>query len=428
MPAPSRVARRGVVHIWVVLLMVALIGFVGIALDAGYTVLTLNQMQAGADAAALAGALQARVDAELARSQAVAFAAANSAAREPITVDPNPDNLSSGDVVLGRYNRDTNVFTPNAGAPNACKVVVRRTAGSADGRVNLFFGPVFGINGLDLTRTAIAMTDGSAAAGMVILDLDDRAALGVGGSVTLTVLGGTIHINSNHSSGAVFTGDAAVEAEEINIVGGVAFNGTTTYTGYVNTGEPVLPDPLAWLPAPTYTPSGSSARRTVAAGTTETLNPGYYGGELVVHGTANLNPGIYIFDNGISVQANGTMNANGVMLYIANGSLNFSSGAHLTLSPPDADVHSFPGVSTYEGIAIFQSRTNTRTARFELSEFMDFSGTFYFPKNQVDVHSDGDNYLARLIANTMNFSGVGAVTIDYRGRDPAAGNRPFLVE
>lgn len=94
---------------------------------------------------------------------------------------------------------------------------------------------------------------------------------------------------------------------------------------------PEIPDPLRFMTAPPETGPNTYVKPTLRVNAGETLN---------------LQPGIYILKNGMSVAGNATVNGSGVMLFNEAGNITFSGGAHLNLSAPTS--------GQYKGILIFQ--------------------------------------------------------------------------
>lgn len=124
--------RRGAVAILVALVLVVVLGFIALTVDLGYARTVQAQLQAGADAAALAGASKLGADAEGlvdARAAAVEVASRNDENDAPIALDPNPGNAPDGDVVLGVWSDEAGTFTPNMDPTqvNAVKVITRDT-------------------------------------------------------------------------------------------------------------------------------------------------------------------------------------------------------------------------------------------------------------------------------------------------------------
>lgn len=163
MDSPRRLTilgdQKGLALIYIALLMVAICGFIGLAVDMGYMYVAKGQLQNAADAAALAGA-SGLPDQTDARNKAKSFAEIN-------PVVPGPDTkvaVSPGDITLGNWNS----ARPSAPADlrfqadippiNAVKVQARRTEGSIGGPVELFFSRVIdpGWSQMGVLATAIA--------------------------------------------------------------------------------------------------------------------------------------------------------------------------------------------------------------------------------------------------------------------------------
>ena len=130
--------RRGGAALVVALAMLALLGFVALVVDLGYARLVHGQLQAAADAAALAGTERLNRTTEGledARATAVAIGAMNAAHGQPVSLDPNEGNAPLGDVVLGEWAADTDTFTPSTDPlkVNAVQVLARN-----DGLAPLF--------------------------------------------------------------------------------------------------------------------------------------------------------------------------------------------------------------------------------------------------------------------------------------------------
>ena len=167
---------------------------------------------------------------------------------------------------------------------------------------------------------------------------------------------------------------------------------------------------------------------------TVTIPAGYYSGGIdVTGGHLTMSPGIYILGGaGMRIRGNAALTAEGVMLYIISpGCLDLAGTGDLVLSPPDPDVHTFPGAATYEGVTVFQARDNSTPSNITGTSGMnwDLQGSYYFPAAQVDIGGTADIQCGnQLIANRVAISGSGTVTINYDGRFPAPGNHVFLVQ
>ncbi len=162
--------RRGASLVVLAAFMVPLLAMVAFAIDVGYLLTARTQLQASADAAAMAGAWElvdttalsgqpsTSVVASNARTKAAEFAGYNRVACDAPLVDANAGNSSSGDIVLGNLANltDPSLAINTVGTPvNAVQVTVRRNA-SRNGEIRLFFAPLLGINTVPLEAQATA--------------------------------------------------------------------------------------------------------------------------------------------------------------------------------------------------------------------------------------------------------------------------------
>jgi hypothetical protein len=152
------------------IMMIVVVALAAFAVDIGCLEVAKTQLQASADAAALAGGwamiatqpgdqwttLQAN-----ARTSAVTFAAHNKVFGSAPVIATNLANLPEGDVVLGYIANVSNPNSPmtynNPESYNAVQVTVSRTA-SKNGEIPFFFGRALGISQRPLVATATAAT------------------------------------------------------------------------------------------------------------------------------------------------------------------------------------------------------------------------------------------------------------------------------
>jgi Flp pilus assembly protein TadG len=168
----SRGGRKGAIAPLTAILMIPLVAMLAFAVDMGYITHTHNELQAAADAAALAGANQLidnytayhvagtspsaketllKAAGDSARAKAKAYAGDNSAA------DAASLTLLDSDIELGftDANGQYTALPAYSGYPNTLKVTLRRDA-SANGPLPMFFARALGVNTVDLTATATA--------------------------------------------------------------------------------------------------------------------------------------------------------------------------------------------------------------------------------------------------------------------------------
>ncbi len=89
-------SRRGIAVVWVAILGLVFIAFVGLASDTAHVYLASHQLQNAADAAALAGAGKVKLSAALAHEAAMLTAAANHANNQSVQLAPNLSARSPG--------------------------------------------------------------------------------------------------------------------------------------------------------------------------------------------------------------------------------------------------------------------------------------------------------------------------------------------
>lgn len=425
--------RRGLALIWTVLTLLLMIAVSGLTIDLSYLYFTGAQLQDAADAASLAGAAAVTRDPAAARSQSLRIAAANYAAGASVSIRSNPDNAPDGDVVIGRFDRQAGTFTATLVNPNAVKVVARRTAASPGGGVGLMFGPAFGAKTANIERQAIAMTSATVGgdAGIIVLNPNSCSALSLTGNANVSVPGGDIQVNSDSLHALAANGNGVLDAANVNVVGDYRFTSNANVTGELNVGAAFMPDPLAELPAP---PAGADLGSVkLTSNQSRTLSPGYYSGGISAQGNSalTLRPGIYVLDGqGIKLSGNATLSAQGVMLYIkGSGSVSLAGNGSVTITPPDPTEHTFTGADVYQGIALFQGRSNSRDADIVGNGSMLIEGVIYFPKATLSASGNGDTLGSTIIADKLTLNGNGTIRVAYDdGPGPPKPQKVFLVK
>lgn len=444
------VARNeGIASLWTVLLIVVFVAFMGLAIDTGYLVWIGQKLQIGADAAALAGAQRLQYEPAMVRTSAINVALANSAAGAPIELRPNASNAPDGDIVVGRFDRDTGTFDSMSDYPNAVEVKARRNGASLGGPVDLMFGKIMGFDTSDVGRRAIAIVGGGTGVGLLVLDNDADCALTVRGNPEVDLQGGAIILKSTDDCSVCWQGNPVFNASQVWSEGGSCFKGNIPdeqlpdcypdscleYTP----GTP--PDPLELLPAPVWdeNPPWANESGVIDGDDPNPYQPGYYpGGISLTGGDVILAPGIYILDGaGLNIRGNTNFVAEGVMFYITGtGVVDLAGTGSLTMSPPDPEEYGAivpltdPNYATYEGVTVFQDRENHAEGDILGTSDFAFEGTWYFPENKINVGGTaGDEFKLgdQFIAWQIEIFGNGLVQIASQGFASAPGNRVFLV-
>src|SRR5271165_4142721 len=149
-------ARRGVVLPYVAISMVALLGFIALAIDLGMVMVAKTQTQNAADAASFAGARTLSGGANPNTSQATANGKAAAAANTVLGTSVPAANVT---MTHGAYHYDPSrqTFSPQLLFPpvapdnyNLSQAAIRQL------RYSTFFAKIFGITAFNVTATSIA--------------------------------------------------------------------------------------------------------------------------------------------------------------------------------------------------------------------------------------------------------------------------------
>ncbi len=181
-----RTNRRGVVGVWMVVALLALMGMAALVFDLGRLVLVAQHVQNVADSAALAGAMQLPdYDACEARLQAMVDTSNGDMPAWTVTVDPAQD--------LTYYGAGSDV--PGYGTLEDAEYAVTVTAHST---VNYTFARLFGINEVNVVRSATALSTGSGSSGTGIFFAGETDPSDYGIVITGSdhYMDGTIHSNT----------------------------------------------------------------------------------------------------------------------------------------------------------------------------------------------------------------------------------------
>ena len=491
--SPKHFRRRGFVLVWTVIVFFAIFLLVGLSLDTANLCLVNHQLHNAADAAALAGAPWVKKEQATARTLAKQFAAKNNADHIPVDLDTNDGNLTDGDIIIGKYGYFTPeqtgvedglyLFIPfdpaNPTSVNALAVIASRDLDVREGhqatqQVPLIFGPLVGVNALDLSGNllgqsgpyAVAITGGGSGAGLICLRDDGTGlhAQGTGALIVNNLSGdpddGAIQVNSGDDELSItLNGTPNIIAETVNVYA-EDFTQVGNFDLYENTdvwlGQPKMPDPLLWLSEdpllkPTTNPDldimgadlGGIVIQNDGEVPTTPIPHGYYSGGLTFKGgTAEtpvvLESGIYILDGeGLQVLAGSYVVADpdGVFFYITGeGSCNISGNATIIATPLT--------VEPYAGIIIAQDPADLNDADISGTGDSYIEGTLYFPQERPageQKTGNGEGFALRLggtgigtgnqiIASSVYIYGTGDKIINYNGENPSPIGRAWLVQ
>jgi Flp pilus assembly protein TadG len=369
-----RRGQRGQSLVLAALLITALTGFVGLAVDGGEAANEQQIVRSAADGAALAAAYSI--------GKGTTIAAATTYAAQVLVAVP----LLAGDLAM--------TYLDSGGSVTAVAASVAKVRAVVTDDHPTYFLKALGVASLRLAATAEANVGGgpvgTPAACAVCLMALSGSGLIERNNATMTITGGMLQVNSNGGTALNQSNNATLTAPAITVVGGVQ-QGNGTITPNPASGSAIA-DPLAAIAVPVV--AGAATNFTAPAGASA-LAPGVYGSVTVNAGsTLTLNPGTFAIRTQLNVNG-GTVNGAGVTIYLGCGAyptacpgstagafINVSSGGRLTLSPPAA--------GTYAGLTVFADRNNTSVDSFS-SSTVNVTGTWYSLLQPFTDITNGDS-------------------------------------
>src|SRR5262245_51705495 len=462
-----RSPRRGTVLVLVLFSLTVLLMVLGYCLDGGVLMTERRKLQAAADAAALAGAADlflhypanGGVDSSgSAAASAVAIAKANGYENDG---SANPKATIETRTFGQKY----------LGGPKAGQAVERTyielTITYYQPR---YFSALMGSGPLPVAARAVATGSwGIPKFGMLVLE-PSKVGLKLGGNGIVNVTTGMIVVNSTDSGAVTNQSNATLQANEIDITGGLTGAGTITTSPVANNvhyGTPPSLDPLSTLPAPSQPATGVAAElKDKGKNTDKTtmVNKLVTSGQITkafgdafLAGSGRLylvEPGMYDSKNKIApnpynssdmvVFRQASFGKNGI--YYLKDSGFTSTGASLLMDPDDSGGMMFynagTGTSdkiditgnssgvvnlvgrtsgTYQGMIVFQNRSATEEVKITGNGKFNIQGTFYAPNGELNLTGNGSSQTigSALIAKTVTLGGNGTINISFNSGNVA---------
>jgi Flp pilus assembly protein TadG len=404
----ARPRRRGNVTVLTAVSLVMLLSAVALSVDGGMLLDRRRQVQATADAAALAasGDLYSRYRTNYgldpngtARRAALEVAAANGCVHgKGCTVTVNVPPAS------GR-------FKDKAGYAEVVIVFDQPR----------YFSRVFGTDSVPVGGRSVARGLRSAIKNAIVtLDPAVRGSLNAAGNGSITITGANIQVNSGHAEAMIANGNGSLAAPEFDVWGqpGWATPGGGAFHGLIVPRSPPIQDPLRFLPPPdpATLPVRSASHLQISGNRTYELLPGVYVGGVNITGQSDvvLHPGVYYMKGGgFNWGGQGTLTGHGVMIYNAPEStsdkINISGSGNCSLSPP--------ATGPYQGMCLFQDRTSAAPVGVTGSQGaqMTISGTFYAANADLSVSGNGAQQTigSQYISRNLVLSGNGSYSVSW---------------
>jgi Flp pilus assembly protein TadG len=412
---PLCISEEGSTLVLTSLGMVVIIAFVGLAIDVGNLRSVKRHLEAAADAAALAAALEATSCQGTNACSAMQTAAKSSMAENGFSVSTVLTNCSgtAGSGLTITVNNPPcaqGANDPNSGKTSYVEVIASETQPT-------YFASLVGFkNPMIAVRAEAKQTPNP----NCVFALDPTgAAINILVAASVTATCGIVD-ESDASNALACNLLAGFSATTINIVGGwggiLCFSGSTPNTGVT---APVPGDPLSLLPKPSVPACGtstgpiyhgSSSTLNLAAGTF-TLYPdaAYCGGINILGANVTFMPGTYVIKSigtsgGLSISLLSNVTGTGVTFY------NYGPSGGITMLAGSATLGGVslvaPTTGTYACILFFQDSGNTSPATIlgTTSWNTVFQGAYYFPTASVSFAADLNVDYNFLVAKDITFA------------------------
>jgi hypothetical protein len=366
--------RRGNVALVFALLSPAVVGFAGLATEAGYWYHRRLELQSAADAAAYAAAIDLRAGAKQTHFTQEALTAAANGGFDP----------GAGTVTVN--------WPPQSGTHQtnqAIEVLISEN-------LPRYFSGIF--SQTSVVAHVRAVTTFQTASNACVLALNPSAAGSAlfSGSSQLTLTGCSVMANSMSATAVTLQGAAKLSTDCVISVGGVQLGAGATLSVCPSaiTQAPPVADPYADLPVP--------AAGACLNGNGAVLQPGTYCGGLDLKGTVTLNPGVYVIQGGdLKVNANANITGAGVTIYMAGSArVSMNGNATVTLDAPTT--------GTYAGVLFYGDRSSVGGSNtFNGTANSRMTGALYFAKQNVQYLGNfgGANGCTQVVGDTVTWSG-----------------------
>ena len=388
----ARRDERGVVTIIIALLLVILFGFMGLAVDVGSAFLVRTQMQAAADAAALAGATDRKYHGNSVADIASAITVAKSISaqngfvdnQDSLTVDVRIPPLSSPSALPGTpppIYSDNNKYV---------RVIITKT------NVPLYFAPLIGVaKTWTITVNAVAGFKNSADCFIAYSSYTNTGKASVEGNCSIDFGSGGF---KGQGSGRInLTGGGDFNAYEGGTLAcSICFkNGTQTNSANIQAGEmPTAPT----VPFPT----GLTTKAGCSGGICQ---PGIYNSRLdVKNGAYIFNAGSYVLNAGIDMNNKTSITGSGVLLYFNNAGRTESFDGNMRLTAP-ASTNCDAG----SGVVIYSPNESIVVKG---TAILNFDGIIALPTTEFRSNGGSQFTLAgSLLADTLKLDGNTTSTV-----------------
>lgn len=341
------------------------------------------QLQAAADAAAYAGALEKRAGS---KNPAVLQAATTTAVTNGFVQSVGTATLNSPPLSGTHLNA------------KSVEVVLQENAPR-------FFSSLFMQTPVVIRARAVAAFEDAGSACILALHKSASKAALFSGSSTSQFKKCSVMANSLANDAVTVQGSGKLETSCIYSVGGVALTGNAVLDECKSAQVGVSPvgDPYAALEPPV---AAGPCKSTSGS----TLGPGSYCGGMTLSGTKTLDPGTYVVSGGdLKINANADISGSGVMFYLTDGArVSINGNATVNLSAATA--------GPYSGVLFFGDRDDTGATKniFNGTATSLLTGAIYFASQNIQFlgNFSGTDGCTQVVGLTVEWSGNANISKD----------------
>lgn len=430
--------QRGIIIIMFALMLPIIVGFIGLGVEVAYWFAAKRDLQAAADAAAIAGSYELAEG----RSSSVGTVATQEATN-------NGWDSSSGTITIRSF--DYNATYPASGSytadQDAVEVVLTQDQ-------NLMFAGYFLSNSVTINSRAVGLAvAGDNEACLLALGSSNAAkAMWVHGSAAVTMTGCSAMTNSTDDAAITTTSGLSVDC--VYSAGGVSGTPTTTACSGAKENVPASTDPYESLTKPVASDFDSCTTYNDPNNADDSITAGVYCGISFGNNnkTLTLGAGTYYLDSlgnsankgNLKMSASGgTIDGSAGVTFVFGdstwdgtpgtadcGGLNLTGGT-LNLTAPDASSG-----EPYPGIIFYRSSECDSGADIEFGGNNDSTlyGAIYSPAGEIKTSGTGavSGTCLQFIADTIELTGTSSLgstcDADSGVQSVTAGGKGSLVE
>lgn len=473
--------ERGQAILMVTLGIVFLMGVLGLVVDLGWSYYQKQIAQGAADALVLAAVTDAGTGTITCGSGNVLCESSATLCNSTTITSNTSSNLYKGcqyATANGVSSSQVSV-TANTTSPYNGAAVNYWVTASVSVTIVPTFLQVLGMRSATVAAAATGAIVGSAGSGggcLYALDPSAAQALYLNGAALALTCG--VYINSSNTTNAFQLNSAAAclfysstpsggcpsmstDSLPLNMVTGAKINctgcgcETDAYYGTQNpsnntkcatpTYGTAIADPLASLPAPSYSGCNQTNYSWSNLTPSQTISPGVYcGGIKITGGNVTLNPGTYILNGGgLEIEgANTTVSGTGVFFYnTANG---YTAGPLLVSGQPTVSLTSNT-TGNYQGILFMQDHSVCPSTSHAINGNTNIkmngtvylhctqTGSNYVAQNMLYTGESSTGYYSALVADTVQINGESNLVLDPTGGQNTGiglggGAKPVLIQ